>query len=84
MMENDGCINTEITDEIGDNTKKLVNINTATLEQLQTLPGIGESKAKTIIDYREKNGDFKSIEELLNVDGIGEKTYEEIKIYITT
>lgn len=83
-IKNDGCINTEITDEIGNNDSKLININTATLEQLQTLPGIGESKAKTIIDYREKNGNFKSIEELLNVDGIGEKTYEEIKIYITT
>ena len=49
-----------------------------------TLPGIGEAKAKTIIDYREKNGKFNSVEDLLNVDGIGEKLYEQIKIYIKT
>ena len=49
-----------------------------------SLSGVGESKAKAIIEYRNKNGNFKSIEELLNVSGIGEKLYEEIKVFITT
>ena len=49
-----------------------------------TLPGIGESKAKAIIKYRLENGNYKNIEEILNVDGIGQKLYEDIKAYITT
>lgn len=56
-----------------------VNINTATLADLQTLSGIGESKASKIIAYREDNGPFKSVDELTNVSGIGEKTLESIK-----
>lgn len=56
-----------------------VNINTADVAQLQTLNGIGESKAKKIVDYREKNGLFKSIDDLSNVSGIGEKTVENLK-----
>lgn len=56
-----------------------VNLNTATSEQLQTLPGIGPALAKTIIDYRAKTGKFTKIEELLNVKGIGEKKFQQIK-----
>ena len=84
-IENDGCLNTEITDNIT-NTEdsKLVNINSATIDELQTISGIGESKAKNIVEYREKNGNFKSIEDIKNVEGIGESLYEKIKIYITT
>lgn len=83
-IQNDGCINEEITSNIGDNNQNLININTATLEELMTLPGIGESKAKAIIKYRLENGNYKNIEEILNVDGIGQKLYEDIKAYITT
>ena len=61
----------------------VININTATLSELQNINGIGEVKAQSIIDYREKNGGFKSIEEIKNVDGIGSKTFEKIKDQIS-
>ena len=60
-----------------------VNINTATLNELDSLPGIGPSTAQKIIDYREKNGEFKKIEDLQNVKGIGNAKYEEVKDKIT-
>ena len=62
---------------------KLVNINTATKEELMTLSSIGESKAEKIIEYRNTNGLFKTIEEIKNVSGIGDKLYVAIKAYIT-
>ena len=70
-----------INKEIGES--KLINLNIATLEQLTTLPKIGEAKAKAIIEYREKTGGFKTIEEIKNISGIGESLYETIKEYIT-
>lgn len=88
-IQNDSCINTEIKEEItnSDNEQTdnnlLININTATLKELQQLDGIGESKAKSIIEYREKNGSFNSIDELLKVNGIGDSLYEDIKGKIT-
>lgn len=57
----------------------LVNINKATEEELKTLNGIGASKATAIISYREKNGEFKKIEDIKNVKGIGESCFEKIK-----
>ena len=61
----------------------VVNLNTATATQIATLPGIGEKAAQRIIEYREKNGGFKKIEELMNVKGIGEKSFLKLKPLIT-
>lgn len=60
-----------------------VNINTATLEELKTLPGIGPATAQKIIDHRSENGLFKTIEDIKNVSGIGDKKFEQIKEKIT-
>jgi competence protein ComEA len=60
-----------------------LNVNTASLEELETLPYIGEAKARAIIEYREEHGPFSSPEDLLNVPGIGEKTLEKIRGKIT-
>jgi competence protein ComEA len=60
-----------------------VNLNAATAAQLQTLPGVGASTAQRIVDYRQKNGSFKKIEELMNVKGIGEKSFLKLKPLIT-
>ena len=62
----------------------IVNINTANIEKLSTLTGIGESTAKKIIKYREENGYFNSIEDIMNVTGIGESKFNAIKDNITT
>jgi competence protein ComEA len=56
-----------------------VNLNTATAAQLETLPGIGPRAAERILEYRQKNGSFKKIEELMNVKGIGEKSFLKLK-----
>ncbi|NLD48705.1 MAG: ComEA family DNA-binding protein [Clostridiaceae bacterium] len=61
-----------------------VNINTALLQDLDTLPGIGPSTAQKIITYREKNGGFKKIEDLMEVSGIGESKFNSLKDYIVT
>ena len=62
----------------------IININTASQEELESIPGIGKTKAKAIIEYRLINGPFKSIKDITLVKGIGESTYEKIKIYLTT
>jgi competence protein ComEA len=60
-----------------------LNLNTATQSQLETLPGIGAATAKRILEYRQKNGGFKKIEELMNVKGIGEKSFLKLKPHVT-
>lgn len=64
-------------------SSNLISLNKASLEELITLPGIGEAKAKIIIEYREKCGKFESIEELKNIKGIGDALYEKLESYIT-
>jgi len=91
-IKNDSCINTEIdnntnkensNNEINNQKENtLVNINTASLEQLMTITGIGESKAISIIEYREKNK-FTKVEDIKNVSGIGDALFEKIKDNIT-
>lgn len=61
----------------------IININTASVSELDKLNGIGEAKAKSIVEYRSVNGEFKSIEEIKNVDGISESLFEKIKDFIT-
>lgn len=91
---NDACLNTK-----SDNNKKdtsdvkdtndndisngKVNINTASISDFQKLSGIGEGRAKAIVEYREEHGSFRSIEDIKNVSGIGDSLYEKIKDYIT-
>ena len=61
----------------------VVNLNTATAEQLEALPGVGPKTAARIIEYRQKNSGFKKIEDLMNVRGIGEKTFLKMKDQLT-
>lgn len=60
-----------------------VNLNTASAADFESLPGVGKSTAQRIIEYRQKNGGFKKIEELMNVKGIGEKSFLKIKSRLT-
>ncbi len=62
---------------------QIINLNTATAEQIATLPGIGPKTAGLIVEYRKKNGNFKKIEEIMNVRGIGEKSFLKLKNRIT-
>ncbi|MFC5471633.1 helix-hairpin-helix domain-containing protein [Cohnella suwonensis] len=66
-----------------DNGTGLLNLNAASQAQLESLPGIGPSKAKAIIDYREKRGEFRNVEELRDIKGIGPKIYEKVAQRVT-
>ena len=81
-LKNDACIEKDTTTT--DNLNKQISINTATKEELMTLPGIGEAKAQEIIDYRNTNGNFTTIEDIKNISGIGDSVFAKIKDYITT
>lgn len=84
-LKNDACIESDI-EENSSNEQTLsgpISINSASLEQLQTLPGIGEAKARSIIEYREEHGTFSSIEDLKNISGIGDNLFDKIKENIT-
>lgn len=65
------------------NAAKLVNINTAGQSELESLPGIGPSLAKKIMEFRQKNGGFKNVSDLVAVPGIGEKKFEQLKNLVT-
>lgn len=71
------------TSGTGQTKSTLVNLNTATEADFQTISGIGQKRAQDIIAYREANGRFKSVDELKNVSGIGAKTLEKLKEYVT-
>ncbi len=64
-------------------SEEIVNLNTATAAQLESLPGIGPASAKNIIEYRQKVGKFNRIEEIINIKGIGEKKFLKIKNRLT-
>ena len=79
-------ISGETNDSLSENqdtNSSLININTASKSELTKLPGIGNSKAAAIIEYREENGNFSSKEDIKNVSGIGDSTYSNIEDLIT-
>ncbi len=75
--------NTNESDSSGSENSDLININTASLEELDSLPGIGPTTAQRIIDYRDTNGPFTTIDEIMDVSGVGPSTFDEIKDLIT-
>lgn len=89
IIKNNACVTSEkivVEDNStssSSNTNTKISLNHATKEELLTLTGIGESKANLIIEYRNQNGGFKTIEEVKNVKGIGDKMFEKIKDNIT-
>jgi competence protein ComEA len=64
-------------------TSALINLNTATADELESLPGVGAQMAARILEYRQKHGAFKKVEDLMNVKGIGEKGFLKLKPLIT-
>ena len=79
---NDSGENVIVSNDSTSNSNKKININKANIEELQKINGVGPSLAEKIIMYRNQNGKFKSIEDLKNVSGIGDKKYETIKEYV--
>lgn len=79
IKENDSKIVDNNTNQGEISKTSLININKATLEELDKLPGVGEATANKIVNHRNENGEFKSIDEIKNVNGIGDKKFEDIK-----
>lgn len=77
--ETDGSVSAAAGAETGTGTGDRINLNTASLEELDSLPGIGPATAKLILEYRQQYGGFAAPEEIMNVKRIGEKTYEKLK-----
>ena len=86
ILEKNTAINTGLdsSEKPTPNIQFPININIATQDELEQLPGIGPAKASDIISYREINGDFQLIDDIQNVSGIGPATFENLKEYITT
>lgn len=82
VVDNTTCLSNSNSNKTS-NKNNMININTANIGELTSLTGIGESKAKSIIEYRTKNGKFEKIEDIMNVTGIGESAYNKIKNNIT-
>lgn len=83
MSSGDGKNDAYVSESNNSHSVGIVNINTATQTELETLPGVGPSIALKIINYRNENGRFSSIEEIKNVSGIGDSKFEDLKKYIT-
>lgn len=83
-MKEEVEVKTEEKNNKEENQKKLININSADEEDLKKIPGVGPSIAKRIIEYREQNGGFSSISEIMNVSGIGKSKFQAMKdnIYV--
>lgn len=79
-----GCLqdNVDCSESGGKGDTGLVNINTADLQQLMTLPGVGQTRAQAIVDYRNEHGSFECIEDIMNVTGIKEGAFSKLKDYI--
>lgn len=82
-IEVNNCVDKNTTNESANNETAKININTDSKEKLMTISGIGSSKADAIIEYRTKNGNFKTIEDIINVSGISKTIYDKIKDTIT-
>jgi competence protein ComEA len=83
LLPGSSTSSTESVDPFASANTELININTASLEELDSLPGIGPTTAQRIIDYRTTNGPFTTIDQIMEVSGIGPATYDEIKNLIT-
>ena len=83
VSSNTGQSSTSGTSEVASQKGNKVNLNTADLSELQTISGIGQKCAQDILDYREANGKFNSVDDLKNVSGVGAKTLEKLKEYVT-
>lgn len=82
-IEVNNCVDKNTTNESTNNETTKININTDSKEKLMTISGIGSSKADAIIEYRTKNGNFKTTEDIMNVSGISKTIYDKIKDIIT-